>query len=62
MVTKIENISHLTKLHNLWLKRNKIGSNGIEDYEELAKMKDLHVLDLRDNCIRDGAELLSVLK
>jgi dynein assembly factor 1 len=53
MIEKIEGFSKLTKLSNVQLKRNRIGSNGLDDVIGLLECPTISALDISDNKISD---------
>lgn len=53
MIETIENLDKLTKLQNLTLKRNRIGHNGISDFEHIKLLKSVTCIDISDNYIKD---------
>lgn len=61
MIEKVEGFDKLTKLSNVQLKRNRIGSNGIEDTIGLLDCPSISALDISDNKITDEAFLPEVL-
>jgi dynein assembly factor 1 len=54
LIKKIEGIENLQKLSNFLIKRNRIGTNGLDDVKELLKLgKEFNVLDISDNRLSD---------
>eukprot|EP00357_Protocruzia_adherens_P006339 CAMPEP_0114996624 /NCGR_PEP_ID=MMETSP0216-20121206/14429_1 /TAXON_ID=223996 /ORGANISM="Protocruzia adherens, Strain Boccale" /LENGTH=483 /DNA_ID=CAMNT_0002360879 /DNA_START=135 /DNA_END=1586 /DNA_ORIENTATION=+ len=61
-ISTISGLEKLTNLHCLQIKRNKIGANGVSDYNHLVKCAGVTTLDISDNKIDDVEILNEVLK
>ncbi|EPR64603.1 leucine rich repeat-containing protein [Toxoplasma gondii GAB2-2007-GAL-DOM2] len=61
LIETIENLGHNPLLRTLQLERNYIGRNGRQDFDHLACLKALAVLDLSNNQIEDPAIVFEVL-
>lgn len=55
MLTAVEGLENLEVLDTLYLKRNRIGRNGIEDLKGLLDCPTLTTIDLQNNQIEDPA-------
>ena len=61
LITKVENLGPCRVLDSLYLARNKIGRNGIEDLMGLLELPELTSLDLQNNRIEDPEILPEIL-
>ena len=51
MIEKVSGLGKLTKLSNLQLKRNRIGTDGLNDVNGLLECPSISALDISDNRI-----------
>ena len=61
MLTKIENLSNCSKLDNLYLARNRIGRDGLDDLTGLLDCPSITSLDIQGNKIDDPEVLPEIL-
>ena len=61
MIEKVSGLGRLTKLSNLQLKRNRIGTDGLNDVNGLLECPSISALDISDNRISAEEFLPEVL-
>lgn len=62
LLTKVENLSNLKVLDSLYIKRNRIGKNGVEDLKGLLECQSVSCVDLSDNIIEDPEVLPEIFE